>query len=124
MLPSSQCEVNHPFGGCKLLEQATDSRKASDFVRFLELGNCDKVSVLCEVSSDKGTKCAHVRCVFGGHEGYIKVDYLSVDYRTLQALEGDDDGPDDEPDDEPEDVLRCPECNDVLDDGSQCLCSA
>ena len=103
--------------GCKLLKHATDSRKKKDFVRYLELENGDKVAVLCEVSSEKGTKYAHVRCVFGGHEGYIKVDYLSVDYlhylSPAQALEPCEDN-----------LMRCPACNDVMSDGSQCMCSS
>ena len=111
---SSQCEVNNPTGGCKLLKHATDSRKKEDFVRFLQLENGDKVAVLCEVTTDSGTKYAHVRCVFGGHEGYIKVAHLSVDYLSpAQALEPCEDN-----------LMRCPACNDVMSDGSQCMCSS
>ena len=126
-------------------------------MRFLELENGDKVAVLCEVTTDSGTKYAHVRCVFGGHEGYIKVDYLS----PAQALEPTGNGvvPTEAPPRrwlmvpqpgggplrgkvgpttyaggmlpagnasvEDDDALsRCPACNDVLSDGSQCMCSA
>ena len=42
------------------------------------LDNDEAVEVLEEVSSEKGTKCFLVQSCFGGHQGWLKSDYIKL----------------------------------------------
>ena len=72
-------KVDHPDGSVGLLKEATDSRQPHDFVRFVTLDNDEVVTVLEEVSSEKGNKYFLVQSCFGGHQGWLKSDYVKSD---------------------------------------------
>jgi hypothetical protein len=110
--------VKNPTGSVGLLKEPTDSREPHDFVRFVTLDNDEVVTVLEEVSSEKGTKYFHIQSCFGGHQGWVKSDYIMLAGKLGPTTYHE---PSVEDDDE---MSRCPACNDVLADGSQCMCSA
>ena len=71
-------KVEHPDGSVGLLKEPTGSRQPHGFVRFVTLDNDEGVTVLEEVSSEEGTKYFHIQSCFGGHQGWLKADYIKL----------------------------------------------
>jgi hypothetical protein len=70
--------------------------------------NGDRVTVEGTAESDAGTAYSKVRTTFGGHEGYMKTEYLCLmpTFTECVFLPG-----------------ACEACGEVQEDGSQCMCS-